>query len=240
MNVAIQKTFSFKKQKGQVEYRPIEKKYDFLSAAELEACLNGCAHNDRLSQKRIYNSFYNYALTICNCYADNYDDTVEILNDGFLKVFKEINRYKPSYANVVSSFKGWLRKIMIYTAIDHFRKSKKHRVTKHLDSDVNEVAVVNEDALDKVSYEEILGSIQQLTPGYKVIFNLFVIEGFSHEEIAEHLGISIGSSKSNLARGRRQLQRILFQKNKIQISKKIIKTHSISGAMQSIEMETHG
>src|SRR5258705_2018444 len=152
MNVAIEKTFSFEKQKGQVEYRAIEKKCNFLSAAELDSCINGCAFNDRLSQKRIYNSFYNYALTVCNCYADNYDDSVEILNDGFLKVFKEIKRYKPSYADVGSSFKGWLRKIMIYTAIDHFRRNKKHRVTKELDSVVDEVAVVSEDALDKVSF----------------------------------------------------------------------------------------
>lgn len=238
MNVAIEKTFSSERQKVHVEYPAIEKKSDFLSAAELDACLNGCALNDRLSQKRIYNSFYNYALTICNYYADNYDDSVEILNDGFLKVFKEITRYKPSFADVVSSFKGWLRKIMIHTAIDHFRKSKKHRVTKELDSDVDGVAIVPEDALDKVSYQEILGSIQQLTPGYRVIFNLFVIEGFSHEEIAEHLGISIGSSKSNLARGRRQLQKILFQKNQAQRPGKAIRTHSIPGATHSIEMGT--
>ena len=239
MNVAIEKTFSFKKQIDHVEYPAIEKKGDFLSAAELDACINGCALNDRLSQKRIYNSFYNYALTICNCYSDNYDDSVEILNDGFLKVFKEITRYKPSYADIVSSFKGWIRKIMIHTAIDHFRKCKKHRLTSELDSDNNEIPVVDEGALDKVSYQEILGSIQQLTPGYRVIFNLFVIEGFSHDEIARHLGISVGSSKSNLARGRRQLQKILFQKNQVQVRGKIIRTHSVQRPMHNVEMGTH-
>jgi len=240
MNTATGNVYSQGMSKIQNEYSPLNDKQSFLSGKELSEYISGCVLNDRLSQKRIYNSFYNYALTVCTRYANNYDDSVEIVNDGFLKVFKEIYRYKSSYADVALSFKGWVRKIMIHTAIDHFRKNKKHRVIKELDNDVNEVAVINEDALDKVSYEEILGAIQQITPGYRVILNLFVIEGFSHEEIAGQLGISIGSSKSNLARGRRQLQRILLQKDQTQISRKIVKTHSISKTTHSIEMEIHG
>src|SRR5688572_27305025 len=109
----------------------IEKAFSgFLSAEELKLNIQGCVLNDRLSQKKIYTSFYKYAMTICNLYTNSYDDSVEILNDGFLKIFKEIYRYQPAYANVMSSFKGWLRKIMIYTAIDHFRKNQKHRFVK--------------------------------------------------------------------------------------------------------------
>ena len=150
----------------------------------------------------IYSSFYGYAMAICDRYTSNQDDSVEILNDGFLKIFKEIHHYSPAYADVVSSFKGWLRKIMIYTAIDHFRKNQKHRIVTELDNVVYQVPAVNEDALDKLSHEEIIRAIQELSPGYRTVLNLFIIEGMSHEEIAQQLGISVGTSKSNLSKAR--------------------------------------
>lgn len=204
MNAAIENIFS-----------------NFLSADELKLTIQGCVLNDRFSQKKIYTSFYNYAMSICSIYTSNYEDSVEILNDGFLKVFKEIYRYQPSYADHILSFKGWLRKIMLYTSIDHFRKNHKYRFTKELDNEAARLSAPCEDALDKISYNEILRSMQKLTPGYRVIFNLFVIENFSHEEISKRLGISIGTSKSNLARGRKQLQKILLKQNELTLSKEL-------------------
>ena len=211
MSAAIEKVFS-----------------NFLSAEELKLAIEGCVLNDRLSQKRIYTSFYNYAMSICSIYISNYEDSVEILNDGFLKVFKEIYRYQPTYADHVLSFKGWLRKIMLYTSIDHFRKNKKHRFIKELDSEVIQLSAADEDALDRISHNEIVKSMQKLTPGYRIIFNLFIIENFSHEEISKRLGISIGTSKSNLARGRKQLQKILLDENKTVISKRMKRQNSMS------------
>lgn len=193
---------------------------NFLSDEELRLTIQGCVLNDRLSQKKIYTSFYNYAMSICSIYTTNYEDSVEILNDGFLKIFKEIYRYQPAYADHILSFKGWLRKIMLYTSIDHFRKNHKHRFTKELDNEAIWLST-NEDALDRISYNEILSAMQKLTPGYRIIFNLFIIENFSHEEISKRLGISIGTSKSNLARGRKQLQKILLDENKISIPKRL-------------------
>jgi RNA polymerase sigma-70 factor (ECF subfamily) len=193
-----------------------------LSAEELSLHIERCALNSRESQKKIYTSFYGYAMAVCDRYTNNQDDAIEILNDGFLKVFKEIYRYKPAYTDVVSSFKGWLRKIMVYTAIDHFRKNHKHQFTTDLDNGVVQVASHAEDALDRISYEEIIRSIQDLTPGYRTVFNLFIIEGFTHEEISDKLGISIGTSKSNLAKARRQLQKILYRQNQIQITKNAV------------------
>lgn len=193
-----------------------------LSAEELSLHIERCALNNRESQKKIYTSFYGYAMAVCDRYTNNQDDAIEILNDGFLKVFKEIYRYKPAYTDVISSFKGWLRKIMVYTAIDHFRKNHKHQFTTDLDNGVIQVASHAEDALDRISYEEIIRSIQDLTPGYRTVFNLFIIEGFTHEEISEKIGISIGTSKSNLAKARRQLQKILFQQNQIQVTKNAV------------------
>lgn len=185
-------------------------KSNFLSAEELSLHIQGCVINDRLSQNKIYTSFYNYALTICSIYTSDYNDSVEILNDGFLKVFSELYRYRPAYKDTIQSFKGWLRRIMIYTAIDHFRKNRKYRFMKEIDNEIADLSSGDNDALDGISYQEIIRSMQQLTPGYRIIFNLFILEQFSHEEISKQLGISIGTSKSNLARGRKQLQKLLF------------------------------
>ena len=133
-------------------------------------------------------------MTICDRYAGTQDDALEIMNDGFLKVFREIHNYKPAYADEIGSFKGWMRKIMVFTAIDHFRKHHKHRMVAGLDDVVYQIPAANESAIDKIS----------------------------HEEISKKLGISEGTSKSNLAKARKQLQKILFKQNEIQLSKNAV------------------
>ncbi|MBI5372870.1 MAG: sigma-70 family RNA polymerase sigma factor [Sphingobacteriales bacterium] len=193
-----------------------------LTADELTYHVEACGLNSRESQKVIYSSFYGYAMAICDRYVNNQDDAIEILNDGFLKIFREIHHYKPAYADVISSFKGWLRKIMVFTAIDHYRKYQKHQMVTSLDNMVYHMPSVNEDALGKLTYDEIIRAVQDLSPGYRTVFNLFIIEGLSHEEIANHLGISAGTSKSNLSKARRQLQQILFKKNEISIAKNAV------------------
>jgi RNA polymerase sigma-70 factor (ECF subfamily) len=158
-------------------------------------------------------------MSICDRYTSREEDASEILNDGFLKIFKEIHHFKPAYTDVVSSFKGWLRKIMVYTAIDHFRKNNKHQNISELDTAIIHLPAENETAVDKISYDEIIRFIQDLSPAYRTVLNLFVVEGFSHEEISRQLGISVGTSKSNLAKARKQLQKILFRQNKILLAK---------------------
>lgn len=195
---------------------------DLLSADELTFHIRGCALNKRESQKKLYGSFYGYAMAICDRYASNQDDAVEIINDGFLKIFREIHHFEPAYSDVISSFKGWLRKIMIYTAIDYFRKYNKHQPPADLDTVVYQVPAFYPDALDRLSHEEIIRSVQQLSPGYRAVFNLFVIDGLTHEEIANHLEISVGTSKSNLAKARRQLQKILFKQSHNEITKNAV------------------
>ncbi|MGZ8559811.1 MAG: RNA polymerase sigma factor [Chitinophagaceae bacterium] len=186
-----------------------------LSGQELEIHIRGCALNNRESQKKIYSSFYGYAMSVCYRYTNHEEDAAEILNDGFLKVFVEIYRFKPSYTDTVSSFKGWLRKIMIYTAIDHFRKNQKHSLTKEIDENSMHLPSREEDPIAKISYEEIINAIKFLTPGYRMVLNLFIIDGYSHDEIAREIGISVGTSKSNLAKARKQLQKLLFEQNEI-------------------------
>jgi RNA polymerase sigma factor (sigma-70 family) len=162
-------------------------------------------------------------MSICDRYTNNQEDALEILNDGYLKIFKEIHRYQPSYADVTGSFRGWLRKIMVYTAIDHFRKQRKHEMVGGLDTAIVHLPSETADACDKISYDEIIRFIQHLSPAYRAVLNLFIIEGFSHEDIAGHLGISVGTSKSNLSKARKQLQKILFNQNKTHMNDIIMK-----------------
>lgn len=193
-----------------------------LTASELTEHIDGCVRNNRESQKKIYSSFYGYAMSVCSRYSSNYEDAVETLNDGFLKIFKEIHHYKPAYADTIASFKGWLRKIMVYTAIDHFRKNKKHMLNGQIDPMEMQVVAKVENALDKLSYDEILKTVRQLSPAYRTVFNLFVIDGLSHEEIANKLGIAIGTSKSNLAKARMHLQKLLLKQNQIEYTKNAV------------------
>jgi RNA polymerase sigma-70 factor (ECF subfamily) len=193
-----------------------------LTAGELTEHVQGCVRNSRESQEKIYGSFYGYAMSICERYAGSYEDAVEILNDGFLKIFREMPHYRPAYADVVASFKGWLRKIMIYTAIDHFRKNKKHLLNGHADPTTLQVATNFENALDKMSHDEILRAVQHLSPAYRTVFNLFVVDGLSHDEISKKLGIAEGTSKSNLAKARMHLQKILLNQKQIEYTRNAV------------------
>ncbi len=192
-----------------------------LTAKELIQHIGGCSLNNRESQK-IYQTFYGYAISICSRYTNKHEDAVEILNDGFLKIFKEIHRFTPAYTNVASSFKGWLAKIMIYTAIDYNRRYHRQELMTFLNGKVIDMPSVYESALDKISYQEIIQAVQNLSPGYRTIFNLFVIEGFTHEEIGKKLKISVGTSKSNLSKAKRHLQKNLFHHYTPTIRKNVI------------------
>ncbi len=185
-----------------------------LSADELSYHINGCAQNNRKSQKEIYTHFYGYAIAVTSRYAGTDEDAMEIVNDGFLKVFKDVYRFKPAYLDTVASFRGWLRTIMVYTAIDHFRKTQKHQLTAEINESYMQAPELKENGFEKLSHKELLTAVRLLTPAYRAVFNLFVIEGFTHEEIAGHLGVSVGTSKSNLLKARKQLQKILQHLNK--------------------------
>jgi RNA polymerase sigma-70 factor (ECF subfamily) len=132
---------------------------------------------------------------------------MEILNDGFMKVFTRMEQY-----DTERSFKGWLRRIIINTALDHYRQEVKHYY--HEDVEVAGPAPVEAAVLSELAHEELIGLIQRLSPAYRLVFNLYVIDGFTHEEIAGQLGIAAGTSKSNLARARVQLKEMVQNSSK--------------------------
>ena len=132
-------------------------------------------------------------------YANTREDAVEIMNDGFMKVFTYLKSF-----DLKKPFRPWLRRIMINASIDHFKRQSKHSVLVEL-GEASEKETSNEQ-LDSISYEEILDLVRELPPAYRAVFNLHAIEGYKHEEIAERLGISVGTSKSNYFKAKRKLQ----------------------------------
>ena len=142
-------------------------------------------------------------------YCNNKDDAMEVVNDGFLKIYRELHNFKPAHSNYETSLKGWMKTIFIHTAIDNYRKNKKNYLVGGMEDTHFEMQDDQETAIDKMSYAEIMEMVQRLSPVYKTVFNLFVIDGFKHEEIAKQLNITVGTSKSNLAKARANIQKML-------------------------------
>ncbi|HEY8513592.1 MAG TPA: RNA polymerase sigma factor [Cyclobacteriaceae bacterium] len=164
--------------------------------------LIGCRKHDRSSQKLLYQEFYAYGMSICLRYADNRDEAAEILNDGFMKVFQNIAKF-----DLKRPFKPWLRRIIVNTAINHYHQ--KNRALKAEELDSAGQSANEEKVLSGITYDEIVQMLRKLPPAYRTVFNLHVIEGYKHEEIANMLGVSVGTSKSNLFKAKEQLRRIL-------------------------------
>ncbi|WP_242509937.1 RNA polymerase sigma factor [Hymenobacter persicinus] len=175
----------------------------------LTALLAGCRRAERESQRRLYGLYYSFAMSICLRYTRTRDEAMEAANDGFMKVFRDIGRFDPARHEVSSSFRGWLKRIMIHTAIDQYRSQHKHQYQEELSDAAYAQLDGGSTALDSLAYEELLALIQQLSPAYRTAFNLYVIDGFTHEEISQQLGISVGASKSNLSKARAHLKELL-------------------------------
>lgn len=170
--------------------------------------LEGCKKSDRESQRLLYQHYYAYAMSICIRYCRSLEEAKEIVNDGFMKVFQKLNQHETEL-----SFKGWLRKIMVNSAIDHYRRESKHYHHVEVSADRVFEPVVGT-VLDDISYAELIGMIQHLSPAYRAVFNLHVIDGYTHDEISKILNISEGTSKSNLMKARENLKAMIERANR--------------------------
>ena len=168
----------------------------------LREILNGCRKQRRESQKMLYEEFYAYAMSICLRYADNRDEAAGILNDGFMKIFTNIKQFDLS-----KPLKPWLRKVMVNTAINQYHKKQRDIRAEEMERARRESE--DENIISGISYQEIILMLQKLPQAYRTVFNLFVIEGYKHEEIAKMLGITTGTSKSNLFKAKESLRKIL-------------------------------
>ncbi len=156
--------------------------------------VEGCQREQADYQRALYKQYYRKMYAICLRYTDNSDDAQDILQEGFIKVFKHIKKFLSQ-----GSLEGWIRRIMIHTSIEHYRRKSRYFMV-----DINEAKGIelNTDALSNLSRNEILMLVQKLPAGYRTVFNLYAIEGYSHKEISLMLNISIGTSKSQLSRAK--------------------------------------
>jgi RNA polymerase sigma factor (sigma-70 family) len=166
--------------------------------------IDGCRKKQRKAQKNLYQLYYGYSMKICLRYANDRDEALELVNDGFMKVFTKLDLYESK-----RSFKSWLSTVMIHTAIDHYRKKVKLQRMENIE---NAIDVYEKDhILANLHYQDLVKLVQRLSVAYRTVFNLFVIDGFSHQEIADQLSISEGTSKSNLFKARQQLRAMILE-----------------------------
>jgi RNA polymerase sigma factor (sigma-70 family) len=177
---------------------------------QLYELIAGCCNKQRSSQKALYMQYYNYAMNICSRYCNNNNESEEVVNDGFLKIFAQMQSFAPKNDSYELAFLGWIKRIFVNTAIDNYRKYNKHNQHQEIDDKHSNIEAGETDAQDDLQYKDILVKIQALSPMYKAVFNLYVVDGYKHEEIAGMLNISEGTSKSNLAKAKQKLQKLLM------------------------------
>lgn len=187
--------------------------------AAFSALIDGCLREERRAQQRVYELFYGKMMAVCLRYTKNADQAKDILQDGFIKVFRSVDRF-----NRAGSFEGWIRRIMVNTAIDHFRRTKnsylllgeERSIEDFGDQDEEDILAedTSEDYMD-LKPADIINAMQKLTPAYRTVFNLYVFEELTHKEIADMLGINIGTSKSNLAKAKHNLKKFLTQEHRL-------------------------
>jgi RNA polymerase sigma-70 factor (ECF subfamily) len=181
----------------------------------LDEIISGCVENNPRDQKALYEHYYGYCLKVVFRYIYRYDKAVDVVNDGFVKVFRNLKNFKYDQSYKVEMIlMGWMRTIMINTAIDRLRK----------DNFLPEIGMTNEEIWiqdrsqqtdQSVLYKDLIQEIKKLPPTYRIVFNMYVIDGFTHQEIANQLKIAVGTSKSNLSKARTLLQTFLKKADQI-------------------------
>ena len=162
--------------------------------------LKDCKRGKRGSQEELYRRFASAMYGLCLQYANCEEDAQDIMQEGFIKVFAKLDQVKNPAA-----FPGWIRRLMINTALEKYRSQV---ILQRVDDVRGEIHEETDDGIfSKLTSEELMILIQTLSPKYRMVFNLYAIEGYSHQEISEELGISVGTSKSNLSRARGILQK---------------------------------
>lgn len=170
--------------------------------SNLPALLEGCRRNDRACQEKLYRRYAGTMMDTVRRYTSDRDTALHILNNGFLKAFQKIEQYAHH-----GSFEGWLRKIMTNTVAEHFRNNR-HNPKVIITSELPE-QIAKYDGHQPLEYKDLLALLQRLPPATRMVINLFLIEGYTHKEIADMTGISIGTSKWHVAEGKKLLQRML-------------------------------
>jgi RNA polymerase sigma factor (sigma-70 family) len=182
-----------------------------LTERPLFELIEGCRQGKEAAMKAFYERFHGYALSVCLAYTNSREDACEILNDGFMKAFRQLKELQNPDVLL-----PWLRRIMVNTAIDHYRKNLKHSrdvAVETLENSLVESNLNEEGILAQLSAEHILQQLQQLPTTYRVVFGLYVLEGYSHREIGEKLHLAESTSRAHLAEANRLLRKALATQN---------------------------
>lgn len=175
-----------------------------MSSTHERALIEACLKGDQKAHKQLYDKHVRTMFGICLRYSSSYDEAKDLLQEGFIKVFTKLSQFSHN-----GSFEGWMKRIFVNTALEHFRNQKKWMSETEIEAaDENPH---HDYTLEKISQKEILQVMNQMAPGYRTVLNLYIIEGYSHAEIAEMLGISENTSKSQLSRARVILQQELLK-----------------------------
>jgi RNA polymerase sigma factor (sigma-70 family) len=169
--------------------------------------IDGCLRNNRKSQELLYKHFYTSMMALCMRYTRHEADALEVLHNGFLKVFKHLHTYDTQKASLYT----WIKTIVVNTAIDFIRSKQKFGTTIELTEAVT--VKIENDAIQRMSATELLHLVRKLPKATQTVFNLYVIEGYNHREVGQLLSISEGTSKWHLSEARRQLQQLLCKTN---------------------------
>ncbi len=164
--------------------------------------IEGCLAGNRRMQEALYSRFSPRMYAVCLRYAGSSEEAEDILQEGFIKIFKKMDSYRGD-----GSFEGWIRRIFVNTAIEHFRR--KRYLMPVTEKEENTLEGKYTSALDDLGAKDLMALVQELSPGYRTVFNMYVVEGYTHKEIAEILGISEGTSKSQLSRAKVILQEMV-------------------------------
>jgi len=177
--------------------------------------IKGCIANDAKYQKVFYEKYLGFVLKTVYRYMTSYESAAEVANDAFVKVFKAFNKFDYQHAsNPEMLLMAWMRRIVINTAIDYIRVLQAQKKHFPITENMWEGREPETRSDDQLLYKEMIELVRKLSPSYRAVFNMYVIDGYSHQEIADTLGISVGTSKSNLARARAFLQKYLVKDNK--------------------------
>lgn len=168
--------------------------------------IEGCQQGSTKHQEMLYKHFFGFAMGAALRYAPAREEAMSIVNDSFIKVFDRIARY-----TFDTTFKGWLRRVVVNTALDHYRRSAKQTMVVGFDASDEQVADTDANIISQLTADDILRLLGQLPAPYRMVFNLYEIEGYSHEEIGQQLGLSVSSSRVYLGRAKEQLSRLVKQ-----------------------------
>ena len=185
---------------------------DLNNKEDVKKIVDGCTKGDRNSQHQLYKMTYGKMLGVCMRYSADINEAKDLLHDGYIKVFEKISTFKN-----IGSLEAWIKRLIINNNLDYLKSKKRTNFSENSDAILESLKDDSDDVLEQVNEtnitaEKLIELIQELSPVYRTIFNLYYVEDFSHKEIADMLNINIGTSKSNLARAKVNLKNLYIQK----------------------------